>query len=141
VKFWDSSAIIPLLVREQATQQVGTWWASDPAVFVWWGTEVECASALARLEREIALPLQELTIAHSRLQQYSNLWYVVEPGNLLRDAAKRLLRAHPLRAADSLQLAAATMASRNQPPPLEFVCLDKRLCLAAEREGFNVITA
>jgi predicted nucleic acid-binding protein len=141
VKFWDSSAILPLLVREQMSQQVRTWWASDPAVFVWWGTEVECASALARLERETAVPVQQVTAAHSRLQQYSNIWYVVEPGNLLRDTAKRLLRAHPLRAADSLQLAAATMASRNQPTSLDFVCLDKRLCLAAQREGFNVITA
>jgi len=67
------------------------------------------------------------------------LWQEVQPLETLRDIAMRLLRAHPLRAADSLQLAAAIMASEHRPSTLDFVCLDTRLALAAQREGFNVI--
>jgi hypothetical protein len=57
----------------------------------------------------------------------------------LCDVALRLLRNHPLRAADALQLAAALIASEETPQTLEFICLDDRLALAARREGFTVI--
>jgi hypothetical protein len=50
-----------------------------------------------------------------------------------------LLRTHALRAADSLQLAAALVAADHNPATLEIVCLDARLNVAAKREGFTVI--
>jgi predicted nucleic acid-binding protein len=53
--------------------------------------------------------------------------------------ATRLLRVHPLRAADALQLAAAIIAAEDDPRSLPFVTLDDRLALAAEREGFPVV--
>jgi len=49
-----------------------------------------------------------------------------------------LLRVHPLRAGDSLQLAAAIIAAEHEPATLEFVSLDERLNEAASREGFRV---
>jgi hypothetical protein len=48
---------------------------------------------------------------------------------------------HPLRAADSLQLAAALVAADHDPTTLELVCLDARLATADRREGFRVIDA
>jgi hypothetical protein len=53
----------------------------------------------------------------------------------------RLLRVHPLRAADSLQLAAAVVASEGDPGELPFVCLDEKLAQAASREGFVCLEA
>ena len=53
--------------------------------------------------------------------------------------ATRLLRVQPLRAADSLQLASAIVAAEDQPQSHEFVTLDERLALAAQREGFTVL--
>jgi predicted nucleic acid-binding protein len=50
-----------------------------------------------------------------------------------------LLRVHPLRAADALQLAAAIIAADSEPRSLAFVTLDDRLARAAEREGFPVV--
>jgi hypothetical protein len=44
-----------------------------------------------------------------------------------------------LRAADSLQLAAALVAADHNPSSLEMVYLDARLSSAARREGFTVI--
>ena len=67
------------------------------------------------------------------------IWQEVEAGDLVRETAIRLLRVHPLRAADSLQLAAAFVAAEGRPSTLEFVTLDDRLALAAQREGFVVI--
>ena len=54
--------------------------------------------------------------------------------------AERLLRLHPLRAADSLQLAAAANAAAEEDPAsIGFVCFDTRLNEAASREGFAIV--
>ena len=52
MKFWDASAIVPLLVAESTTQSLQALARRDSDLLVWWGSQVECASALARLERE-----------------------------------------------------------------------------------------
>ena len=77
--------------------------------------------------------------AFGRLAQLTASWQEVESGDLVRETAIRLLRVHPLRSADSLQLAAAFVAAEGRPSTLEFVTLDDRLALAAQREGFIVI--
>ena len=43
------------MVAEAATQRLQSLAAQDPVMLVWWGSEVECASALVRLERDGAL--------------------------------------------------------------------------------------
>lgn len=139
MKYWDSSAVVPLLAEDAATNRVQAVYGEDSTMIVWWGTPVECMSALARLEREERLDAVSITKAARRLKQMQRLWQEVQPLETLRDIAMRLLRVHPLRAADSLQLAAAIMASEHRPSTMEFVCLDARLALAAQREGFNVI--
>ena len=55
MKFWDASAIVPLVLTEPTTKAVQTLAEKDPTLIVWWATEVECASAIARLERDDAL--------------------------------------------------------------------------------------
>jgi len=139
VKFWDSSAVVPLLVQQSASARMEAYFREDAAVIVWWGTKVECDSAIARLEREHQLEPAGAAEAFRRLDAISSLWHEVQPVDVLRESARRMLRLHSLRAADSLQLAAAFMASENRPSTLEFVCLDERLAAAAEREGLQVL--
>jgi predicted nucleic acid-binding protein len=104
-------------------------------VAVWWGTPVECASAIARLERDGAPP-ERVVEAFARLDDIARAWTEVEPHDEVRDVARRLLRVHPLRAADALQLAAAYVIAERRPATLEVVTLDERLRLAAMKEGF-----
>lgn len=139
MKFWDSSAVVPLLVEQAATVDMQALAAADPLLLVWWSTAVECGSALARLEREAALDAASAAGAFSRLTKLAASWQEVEAGDLVRETAIRLLRVHPLRAADSLQIAAAFVAAEGRPSTLEFVTLDDRLALAAQREGFVVL--
>ena len=47
-----------------------------------------------------------------------------------------MLRVHSLRAADSLQLAAALVAADHDPASLQVVSLDQRLNDALYQEGF-----
>lgn len=111
---------------------------ADPAMVVWWATEVECASAIARLERQGDLTSEATQAALARLDAIADGWHQVEPGEVVQRAARRVLRIHELRAGDAFQLAAAIVASENQPESLEFVSLDERLVVAARREGFSV---
>ncbi len=112
--------------------------AADDDLIVWWASRVECVSAIARLERDGALTANETAVAIDRLSQLATAWHEVAPGQRLRDIATRLLRVHPLRAADALQLAAAIVGAEQEPTTLEFLTLDERLATAAAREGFRV---
>ena len=138
MKFWDSSALVPLLAEEEVSEPVRDLYLGDPVMITWWGTPVECASAVARLGREGNLSPRAATEALERLDALARHWHRIEPVGEVLEIARRLLRAHPLRAADSLQLAAAVLASEGRPPTLELVCLDERLATAAQREGFPV---
>jgi predicted nucleic acid-binding protein len=139
MKFWDASAIVPLVLTEPTTKAVQTLAEKDPTLIVWWATEVECASAIARLERDDALDDAAATQAFHRLRQLAQTWHEVDPSDPVREAAVRFLRVHHLRAADALQLAAAFIAAERRPSSLEIVTLDERLAAAARKEGFVLI--
>ena len=139
MKFWDASAIVPLLVAEESTRRLQALAAKDAAMLVWWGSAIECISALARLERNSALNARAMTLALQRLGQLTAGWHEVDPSDEIRETAARFLRVHPLRAADALQLAAAFAAAERRPASLEIVTLDDRLANAARKEGFAVL--
>lgn len=141
MRFWDSSAIVPLLVREPSSPRSKALLREDPVVLAWWAAEVECTSALARLEREKSLSRKSAMGAHQRLAAFRDSWNEVQPTAGLKETATRLLRVHVLRAADALQLAAAIVAAEGRPSTLGFVCFDERLATAARKEGFEVVGA
>ena len=141
MRFWDSSALLPLLIEEATGDQVRGWLGDDHGILAWWATRVEISSAIARREREGLLSVVEANAATAALQQLAGAWEEVAPSEIVRSTAQRLLRNHPLRAADSLQLAAAWIASGQEPASLEIVCLEERLNAAARREGFRVLSA
>jgi len=139
LRFWDSSAIVPLLVDEPTSAAVMREYELDPGMLIWWATEAECVSALARLERDSLLDASSMIQALRRLAALAKAWQEIQPVAPLRHTAVRLLRVHPLRAGDALQLAAAIVAAEDHPETLPFVTLDERLSLAAQREGFDVV--
>ncbi|MHB8674439.1 MAG: type II toxin-antitoxin system VapC family toxin [Candidatus Limnocylindrales bacterium] len=139
MRFWDSSAIVPLLVAESSSAAVMREYELDPEVVAWWATEAECVSALARLEREGSLTSPSMVEGLRRLDGLVRAWREVQPVTAVRQTAIRLLRVHPLRTADALQLGAAIVAAENHPVTLRLVTLDERLAQAAEREGFAVV--
>jgi predicted nucleic acid-binding protein len=138
MKFWDASAVVPLLVTETPRDELLAMLGADPTMIVWWGTPVECTSALARREREGALGSEDVSIAMTQLRELAGKWHEVLPSERVRTMAQRLLRVHALRAADALQLAAAIVAAEGDPASLELVCIDDRMNDAASREGFRI---
>jgi uncharacterized protein len=139
VKFWDASAVVPLVALEKETRHCRRLLAEDADIVVWFLTPVEVVSALTRRLREKSLKSIEFTKAKEQLADLERAWSEVISAERVRERARRLLETHPLRAADSLQLAAALLTSEETPEGFPFVTLDRRLSDAAEKEGFHVI--
>lgn len=139
MKYWDASALAPLLLDQDATAEVRPIFLEDPDVATWWGSYTECRSATERLRREGRLPAREALRVRSLLDRHARSWCEITALAAVRREASRVLVRQPLRSADALQLAAALVASEGEPGSLDFVCLDRRLRAAAEVEGFNVL--
>ena len=139
MKFWDSSAVIPLCLKEQMSEAVKRLIKSDEDLVVWWATRVECLSALSRRRREGVLSTSSELKAKAILSALSAEWSEIQPGELIRQRAERLLAIHPLRSADAFQLAAALIWAQESPQDLEMVCLDQNLREAAHKEGFTIL--
>jgi uncharacterized protein len=136
--FWDASALVPLCVHEITSRQAQSHLRTLMPV-VWWGSLVEVHSAVARLHRLGKLKDSGKQGALSRLNVLSQGWREILPADQLRDLAGRLLDIHDLRAADSLQLAAALTWCQQRPAKRNFVCGDQRLSEAAASAGFSVL--
>ena len=138
MNFWDSSALVPLLVTEASSDLRRKQYDADPWAVVWFGTLAEIESSLVRRQRDGQLPADVEHAARKRLHEMTKQWTEVTPTTEVRARAIRLLRVHPLRAADAFQLAAALIFCREQPQHLSFLTADQRLRDAANLEGFPV---
>lgn len=138
MRYWDSSAIVPLLFAEPRTAFARGLLERDEHVVVWWSTDLECCSAVARRYRDGTQTPQAQAEAMSTLDLLRASWYEISPSEEIKKQARRLLNVHPLRAGDALQLAAAIQWSGHGGGG-EFVCFDERLAEAARREGFHVV--
>ncbi len=138
MRFWDSSAVVPLLIQQERSSRAAAWMSGDDAMVVWTLTPVEVVSALRRLVREGALSEDAARVAEVRLGEMLARSHIVIDVEAVKSLAARLLRLHPLRAFDALQLGAALHWTEGNPQGRTLHTLDTRLAQAAEREGFLV---
>ncbi len=106
-------------------------------------TMVEVYSALARRRREKSVPVAECEIAERAFAAHSATEYeFVELDLAVVNIARDLLKQHPLRAYDTIQLASALIANRALLSaglsPLIFLSADTRLNAAAAVENLAV---
>lgn len=138
MRFWDSSAVVPLIVSENASAWARRALRSDSHGLIWALTPVEVRSALARRLRDGALTQSKYQRACSRADRLFQALPQIVALEPVCARALRLLDTHPMRAADALQLAAALVATEERPADLPFMTLDHRLADAARKEGFPV---
>ena len=139
MKFWDASAVVPLLVPQGPSQMMEREYASDTVINVWCLTSVEAWSAVSRLRRQGHLDSPGMRVARRRLQSLLENWGEIDDLRAVRSRAQRLLETHPLRAGDALQLAAALVLVSDHPERTPFVTLDARLADVAAQEGFQIV--
>jgi len=138
VKFWDTSALVPLIVDEPATPDVRGLLTDDPDVVVWMLTSVELLSTLGRLGRAVPDLADLLPGVRLDAMELFTTWAAVTHVEGVRRRAERLVGVHALTAADAMQLGAALLASGDRPETLDFVTLDQPLGRCAQLEGFRV---
>ena len=134
--FWDTSALVPLCVRQGLTlRAIALYKAYEPVV--WWATPVEIASSLARLLRMKQLNTSEWNKARKLAKRLADSWSVIQPSDSLRSKATQLVDQYDLRAADSFQLAAALTWCEDTPQGRVFLTADQKLSEASLLSGFD----
>lgn len=139
MRFWDSSALIALALRQTGSEALVPLAISGDGVGVWWGTHVEVVSGITRVLRMGEIDEARASNAIGHMEDVLATAQEVAPTESIRLIAIRAVRLHGLTAADALQLAAALVWTDHNPPGVGFVCLDQRLCEAARREGFDIL--
>ena len=98
---------------------------------------MEIAAAFARLLRVNQLDLVNWSAARLSANKLATQWAVVQPSETLRSKAKQIVENYDLRAADSLQLAAALDWCDDIASGRMFFSADRRLRDAALLCGFD----
>jgi predicted nucleic acid-binding protein len=138
--FWDTSALVPLCVRQKPSPAVRRL-LKQYGIVVWWATSVEMRSAFESLLRMEQLSASEHAAAGLRLKRLRSGWREMQPSETLRSQAEIFLLRFPLRAADALQLAAAWIWSSGTPQQCVFISADAQLLEAAQKLEFQIISA
>jgi predicted nucleic acid-binding protein len=136
--FWDSSALVPLCIRQAGSRQAQLYLRKFDFV-VWWGSVVEVHSAICRLHRAKEINDADKQGAVARLLLLSRGWREVLPDDQVRDLAAESLDKYSLRAADALQLAASLTWCQKRTSRRSFITADRRLAQAADAVGFSVV--
>ena len=139
MRYWDASALVPLVVAEPDSELVRSWLSEDDRIVTWAWTRTEITSAIERRAREGSVSRQQRREVLRRFDAFAGRWDEVADMLAVRTRANALLARHPLRAADAGQLGAALLIQEQLAGVLTFVCLDHRLSTAAERESLHVV--
>lgn len=139
VRFWDTSALVPLIVEEAASVACRRLLRERADLVVWTLTRTEMTSAIWRRAREGDLAMASVPRMLARITALAARWTEITDVDLVRERAERLLAQHALRAADALQLAAALVLTRERPRDRDFVTADGALARAAAVEGFRLL--
>ena len=139
MRYWDASALVPLVVAEPDSELVRTWLSEDDQIVTWAWSRTEITSAIERRARGGSLSRHQRREALRRFEAFAESWDEVTELLAVRSRANALLARHPLRAADAGQLGAALLIHEQLAGTLTFVCLDHRLSTAAELESLRVM--
>ena len=139
MRYWDASALVPLVVAEPDSELVRTWLSEDDQIVTWAWSRTEITGAIERRARDGSLSRHQRREALRRFEAFAESWDEVTELLAVRSRANALLARHPLRAADAGQLGAALLIHEQLAGALTFVCLDHRLSTAAELESLRVM--
>jgi uncharacterized protein len=136
--YFDSSALVKLLVQEQGSDLAAQLWDGCDAALASRLAYPEVCAALAAAGRNHDLSRDDLDVAERVWDQY---WAAVRPVELtaaVQREAGQLARTHALRGADAVHLASALAVS---DPELVIAAWDRRLHAGAAAAGLYVAPA
>lgn len=138
--FWDTSAIVPLCVFQDATMGARREHRKYPTKILWWGTQVEVRSSFARLIRDGDIERDGFQTGLKKWIALSQRARELPPSQRVLEIASDLPDKYAVRALDAFQLAAALLWCKEKPKNRPFICADSRLGIAARNVGFEVVS-
>src|SRR2546422_3825389 len=135
VRFWDTSALVPLFIAERESGSAARRLREDPEVVVWTLARLELLAALARRGRDEPAATRQLRLVRRHFLDAWERWTEVTAADVVRRHAERIVGTHPLRASDALHIGAALVAAEHEPGTLEFVTFDRRQRSEERRVG------
>ena len=128
------------MAEERTTPVVRGWLRGDGQIATWLWSQVELVGAVERRARRGALDAGGRRASLAAIAELVRSWDEIHDVVAVRSRALVLMGRHDLRAADAAQLGAALQLADGEDGRFPFVCLDRRLAQAAEREGLTVLT-
>ncbi len=139
MNFWDTSALVPLVIEEPRSRACRRLLRVRSPVVVWALTQAEMVAAVERQARSGHVDPEGRAEARGRIDRLAKRWSEVDALLAVREQAVTLLERHDLRAADALQIAAAMVAAQGAPKGHVFIAADERLAGVARAERFEVV--
>lgn len=134
--FWDSSALVKLLVEEPGTDVAVALWDESAGVVASRLSVPEMSAALAAAECGGRVDRARARVARKEWHRYLVALDVVELSAEIADHAAGLAVAHPLSGADAVHLATALALGDGE---VVLATWDRRLAAAAAAEGLSVV--
>jgi uncharacterized protein len=136
--YFDSSALIKLLVQEEGSDLAAELWDGCDAALASRLAYPEVCAALAAAGRNHDLSHDDLDVAEQAWEQYWASVRRVELTAAVESQAGQLARTHALRGADAVHLASALALA---DPDLLIAVWDRRLHAGAAAAGIHVTPA
>ncbi len=135
IAYFDTSAIVPLLIAETGSRVAGEVWDSADRIVSIRLVYPEAHAALAQAQRLDRVSARDLRRAVSELDARFEEMDLVEIDDVLAHLAGEKAEAHGLRGYDAVHLAAAL---RVHDPDVVLIAGDRALVGAANSEGLAV---
>jgi predicted nucleic acid-binding protein len=142
MQFWDTSALLPLVVRQPPfTNRCGRAFRQEVLRAASFLARVECRSAVERLAREGALNAAARRRSFAKIDKLLAAFDIVAFSADVEIHALAVLGRYPLRSLDALQLSCALSVCppSDTAPRGGLVCCDRQLAEAAVAEGFSLV--
>jgi len=137
IRYYDSSALVKRYVREERSTRVRRLLRAGLAATARLSV-VEMVSAFARRAREGDLARVDLDRVVDLVRRDADRLVLVELSQAVAARASDLLLAHPLRAADAVQLASCILLREEADRDVRLTTYDRALASAAAAEGIAV---
>jgi len=149
VLYLDSSALVKGYLQEIGSRKlrakIGQITAAKVPVLTSFLSHAEINAVLARKLKDGSLPTIEY---HQAIKRFESDWRtyltLIELRQVVLNIVPDLVRKHPLRGSDAVQLASAIWAANathsrgKMQTPVVFATSDKQLAIAAESEQFEI---
>lgn len=138
IYYWDTSALIPCFLLEEATSQVREWLESEGADprFISWISLFEFETVLKRKLQQKHLTLKEYHSIQEQWSTFQNTLNIIPLDERVSRLGLRLQKIYGLWTCDSVQIGSASLLQLEYTK-VQFISLDQKLIYAAKQEGFT----